>query len=153
LPTLRTLAATLTSIMVAAGPLSAKATAAGLASYTVSGDGIAAPLDGAVGDPVRGRKVVLNRETGNCLICHRVPEPNEPFQGTLGPDLKDVGGRLDAGQLRLRLVDQTQLNPATLMPPYYRIEGLTRVAARFRGKPVLEAQEIEDVVAYLLTLK
>lgn len=124
-----------------------------LTAYRVSGDRIVEPLGGAVGDAVRGRKVVLNRETGNCLICHQVREPNETFQGTLAPPLDGAGARLDAGQLRLRLVDQTLINPATLMPPYYRTEGLTRVGARFRGKPVLAAQDIEDVVAYLLTLK
>ena len=102
--------------------------------------------------PARGRRIVLDRETGNCLICHKVPEPAEPFQGDLGPDLSGVGTRLTAGQIRLRLVDESRLNPQTLMPPYYRVEGLSRVSARYRGKPVLTAQEIEDVVAYLGTL-
>jgi L-cysteine S-thiosulfotransferase len=124
-----------------------------LAAHRVTGDRIEAALDGAVGDPIRGRRIVLNREAGNCLICHSVPEPNEPFQGDLGPELKGVGARLDAGQLRLRLVDQSQLYPSTLMPPYYRVDGLIRVGTRFRGKPVLAAQDIEDVVAYLGTLK
>jgi sulfur-oxidizing protein SoxX len=81
-----------------------------------------------------------------------VPEPNEPFQGDLGPDLGGIRTRLTAGQIRLRLVDESRLNPQTLMPPYYRVDGLNRVAARYRGKPVLTAQEIEDVVAYLGTL-
>jgi sulfur-oxidizing protein SoxX len=118
----------------------------------VTGDAIAEPLAVTAGDPARGRRIVLDRETGNCLICHKVPEPAEPFQGTLGPDLCGIGTRLTAGQIRLRLVDESRLNPQTLMPPYYRVEGLNRVSARYRGKPVLTAQEIEDVVAYLGTL-
>ena len=78
-----------------------------------------------------GRRIVLDRETGNCLICHKVPEPAEPFQGNLGPDLSGIGKRLTAGQIRLRLVDESRLNPQTLMPPYYRAEGLNRVSARY----------------------
>jgi L-cysteine S-thiosulfotransferase len=114
---------------------------------------IAQPLEDRIGDPARGRGIVLNRATGNCLICHHVPVPAEPFQGELGPDLAGIGARLSVPELRLRMVDQTRLNPRTLMPPYYRTEGLTRVAEPFRGKPVLTAQEIEDVVAWLATLK
>lgn len=95
---------------------------------------------------------MLDRETGNCLICHRVPEPGEAFQGEIGPDLRGVGSRLDAGQIRLRVIDMSRLNPSTVMPPYYRTEGLTRVMAKYRGKPVLDAQEVEDVVAYLASL-
>lgn len=117
--------------------------------FAVVGDAIPQPLTATAGDAARGRHIVLDREVGNCLICHRLPEQGEPFQGDLGPDLTGIGTRLSAGQLRLRLVDESRLNPATLMPPYYRVEGLNRVAAKYRGKPVLSAQDIEDVVAYL----
>lgn len=117
------------------------------------GDTIPEPLTDTPGDPERGRQIVLDREVGNCLICHRVPEPAERFQGELGPDLSDVGSRLTAGQLRLRIVDQGRLNPRTLMPPYYRMDGLTLVAEQYRGKPVLTAQQVEDVIAYLQTLR
>ena len=111
-------------------------------------------LTGAVaGDAVRGQEVVLDRATGNCVICHRVPVAGVAFQGDLGPDLAGIGDRLTAGQIRFRLVDQSRLNPSTLMPPYYRTDGLTRVAERFRGRPALSAQQIEDVVAWLVTLK
>lgn len=97
--------------------------------------------------------LVLDRARGNCLICHQAPEPNEPFLGTIGPDLAGVGARLDAGQLRLRLVDAGLLNPRTVMPPYFRTEGLRDVAPAFRDRPALTAQEIEDVVAYLASLR
>lgn len=126
---------------------------AGMAEYRIEGRAIPEPLGGAVGDAARGRRIVLDRATGNCLICHKVPEPGEPFQGELGPDLAGIGNRLNAGELRLRLVDQSRLNPATVMPPYHRIEGLRRVARQYQGKPVLGAQEIEDMVAYLGQLR
>jgi L-cysteine S-thiosulfotransferase len=131
----------------------ALATPANVANAGAGDSAITQPLEGRTGDPGRGRSIALNRATGNCLICHRVPVPAELFQGDLGPDLAGVGSRLSAAQLRLRMVDQTRLNPQTLMPPYYRTTGLTRVAEPFRGKPVLTAQEIEDVIAWLATLK
>lgn len=89
----------------------------------------------------------------NCLLCHAVPETGERFMGNVGPPLSGVGGRLSAAQLRLRIVDQSRLNRDTVMPSYYRVSGLTRVAAAYRGKPVLTAQQIEDVIAYLQTLR
>lgn len=116
-------------------------------------DGLARPLGGLAGDAARGRAVVLDRANGNCLACHRLPEPDEPFQGDVGPDLAGVGARLSAAQIRLRLVDASRLNPATVMPPYHRTEGLTRVAARHRDKPILTAQEVEDAVAFLAGLR
>jgi L-cysteine S-thiosulfotransferase len=131
----------------------AAATDRQVAKFEQTGDAILAPLDGLIGDAARGRALVLNRETGNCLICHQVPVPAEPFQGDLAPSLAGVGARLNAGQIRLRLVDQGRLNPATLMPAYHRIDGLTRVAPRYRNLPVLSAQESEDVVAWIATLK
>jgi sulfur-oxidizing protein SoxX len=136
-----------------AGPAVGEELPSGVARFTVVGDAIPEPLSGVPGDPARGRQIVLDRELGNCLICHQVPEAGEPFQGDLGPNLAGVGRRLNRGQIRLRLVDQSRLNPATVMPPYHRIDGLNRVAAPYRGRPVLSAEQIEDVVAYLATLK
>ena len=134
--------------------LAAAAPAAGqVAQFTVSGDAIAAPLDGLAGDAARGAAVVRNRETANCLICHSIPDPSERFMGDVGPPLDGVGARLSAGQIRLRLVDPTRVNLPAIMPPYHRTEGLVNVAERCRGRPVLTAQEIEDVVAYLTTLR
>ena len=123
-----------------------------LRSFTVVGDAIPASLTGAKGDPARGRAIVANRQVGLCLLCHSGPFPEERLQGTMAPDLKGAGGRWSEGQLRLRIADAGRINGDTIMPPYYRIDGLTRVAPSFRGKPVLTAEQIEDVVAFLATL-
>jgi sulfur-oxidizing protein SoxX len=124
-----------------------------LRPYAVVGDAIPASLTGAKGDPERGRAIVVNRQVGLCLLCHSGPFPDERFQGTLAPNLKGAGSRSSEGQLRLRIVDSSRLNPDTIMPSYYRAEGLSRVAPAFRGKPVLTAEQIEDVVAYLATMR
>jgi sulfur-oxidizing protein SoxX len=124
-----------------------------LRPYTVIRDAIPQSLTGAPGDAQRGLKIVTNRSVGLCLLCHSGPYPEERFQGTMAPDLTGTGSRWNEGQLRLRIVDASRLNPATIMPPYYRVDGLERVAPAFRGKPILTAEQIEDVVAYLVTLK
>jgi L-cysteine S-thiosulfotransferase len=124
-----------------------------LSAIRVTGDGVVEPLGGLGGDVERGRGVVLDRARGNCLICHVAPEPRERFMGDLAPPLNGIGGRLSIAQIRLRLIDQRVINPKTIMPAYYATESLTRVAAQYRGKPALTAQEIEDAVAYLATLK
>jgi sulfur-oxidizing protein SoxX len=138
--------------LVAAGIPSAAA-APGLLPYEVKGDAVPQALGGLEGDAARGRAIVLDRRRGNCLICHRLPVEGEPFQGGLGPPLAGLGSRLTAGQIRLRLIDQSRNNLDTIMPPYYRTQGLTNVAPEYRGHPALEAQEIEDVLAYLMSLK
>jgi sulfur-oxidizing protein SoxX len=117
-------------------------------------DGIPESLPGTVtGDPVRGRAVVANRQLGLCLLCHTAPIPEEQFQGNLAPDLSGAGNRWTPAKLRERIVDSSKLNPSTIMPSYFKTEGLTRVAPTHRGKTILSAQQIEDVVAYLQTLK
>lgn len=123
----------------------------GSAPYRVEGDAIPAPLAGA-GDAARGRQVVLSRES-NCLLCHAVPEPGVRFMGNVGPPLNGVGARLSGGQLRLRIVDSTRLNPDSAMPSYFRVDGLNQVGKPWRGKPVLTAQQVEDTIAYLQTLR
>ena len=110
------------------------------------------PLTREPGDPGRGRAVVLDRERGHCLLCHRIEQLDEGFQGTIGPPLSQVGERLSARELRARVVDPTQLNPTTVMPAYHRVEGLRQVAEAYRGQPILTAREVEDVVAFLTTL-
>lgn len=123
-----------------------------LVSYRVDGDAILAPLSVEPGDPLRGREIIAGRDA-NCLLCHAVPETGQRFMGNIAPPLSGIGARLSAAQLRLRIVDQSRLNPETVMPSYYRVDGLNRVAAAYRGKPVLSAAQIEDLVAYLQTLK
>lgn len=110
-------------------------------------------LTGAKGDAARGRAIVVSRHQGLCLLCHSGPFPEQRFQGDLAPDLRGVGGRLSEGELRQRIVDSSRLNPETLMPPYYRTADLRRVAAAYRGKSVLTAQQVEDVVAFLASLR
>ena len=129
------------------------AAAAELAPYAVVGDAIPASLTGTSGDPARGRAIVLDRRLGACLLCHAGPFPEERFQGNLAPDLSSAGARWSPGQLRLRVVDATRLDPNTIMPPYYRVDGLTRIGRPWQGKPVLTAAQIEDVVAFLATLR
>lgn len=121
-----------------------------LVPYRVTGDAIVAPLTADAGDPARGRKVFEGRD-GNCYLCHTVPGGR--FMGNLASPLAGVGARLNEGQLRLRIVDSMRLNRDTIMTSYYRTDGLNQVAAAWRGKPLLAAQEIEDTVAYLLTLR
>jgi sulfur-oxidizing protein SoxX len=134
--------------MIATMPATAQ-----VAPFVVTEDAIAAPLFGLTGNAARGAAVVRNRETANCLICHAIPDPRETFMGDLGPPLAGVASRLTPGQMRLRIVDPTLLNPAAVMPAYHRVAGLVNVDPRYRGQPVLTAQEIEDVVAWLATLK
>ena len=124
-------------------------------AYSVSAgeDAIPTPLTGAKGDPARGRAIVASRQLGLCLLCHSGPFPEERFQGDLAPDLSGAGSRLSQRELRQRLVDSRAINPDTIMPSYQRTETLTRIAPAFRGKTVLTAEQIEDIVAYLVTLK
>jgi L-cysteine S-thiosulfotransferase len=124
-----------------------------LVHYTIVGDAIPASLTGTKGDPVRGRTIVANHTVGLCLLCHSGPFPDDRFQGNVAPDLSGAGTRWSEGQLRLRIVDASKLNPGTIMPPFYRVDDLTRVATAYRDKPVLTAVDVEDVVAYLMTLK
>jgi len=141
--------ASVAALLTSAGAISPEE----LRPYTILGDAIPASLTGAIGDPVRGRAIVIDRRLGACLLCHTSPFPEEKLQGTLAPDLSGAGSRWSEGQLRLRLVDPTRLNPDTIMPAYYRVEGLTRVGLAWHGKPILTAEQIEDVLAFLMTLR
>jgi sulfur-oxidizing protein SoxX len=124
-----------------------------LSGSVFSNDDLPVRPAGARGDPARGRAIVVSRQLGLCLLCHSGPFPEERFQGSIGPDLNGIGARLSEGEIRLRIVDPGRFNPATVMPAYFRDEGLTRVAPAYRGKTVLNAQQIEDVVAFLSSLK
>jgi L-cysteine S-thiosulfotransferase len=127
-----------------------------LRSYNVQGDAIAASLTGQAGDAARGAALIQQRQKSLCVLCHLGPFPDPHLQGTLAPDLTGIGDRLSAGQLRLRIVDMRRLNPDSIMPTYYAAITNSkdiRVAASWRDKPILTAEEIEDLVAYLQTLK
>jgi sulfur-oxidizing protein SoxX len=115
--------------------------------------GLSEPLTATPGDASRGRAIIADRSRGLCLLCHSGPFPEERFQGSLAPSLAGVGARLSAAELRLRLVDSRRVNPDSIMPAYHRAEGLHRVAPALRGRTLLQAQEIEDVLAFLLTLR
>ncbi|WP_439357629.1 sulfur oxidation c-type cytochrome SoxX [Bradyrhizobium sp. DASA03007] len=132
--------------------LAGGATAEDLVPYKIVGDGIPASLTGSPGDAARGRALMLARTT-TCILCHSGPFPETRFQGDLAPDLTGAGNRWTASQLRLRLVDASHFNPQTIMPSYYRKDDLVRVGRSFAGKPILSAAEIEDIVAFLATLR
>ena len=132
------------------------ATVAALAALAgaVATEGLAEPLPGTTaGDAARGRAVVASRQVGLCLLCHQAPIAEERQQGNLGTDLAGTGSRWSVAQLRLRIVDAKRFNPDSLMPAYHRSDGHARVGTAWKGKPVLDAQQVEDVVAYLATLK
>ena len=133
--------------------LAQQALRAELAPVAIAGDSIPQPLTSEAGDPARGRAIVADRQKGLCLLCHVGPFPDQRFQGDMAPDLAGAGSRWSSAQLRLRIVDGSRLNPATIMPSYYRIEGLNRVAPAFKDAPILNAQQVEDVVAFLATLR
>lgn len=124
-----------------------------LVPYVIVGDAIPKPLTTQPGNAARGMAVIENRKLGNCLACHSMPIPHEVDPGNVGPPLAGIGKVLTAGQLRLRIVDSKVIDPDTIMPSYYRLHGLHDVKKAFAGKPMLDPQQVEDVVAYLQTLK
>lgn len=147
------LIAALAAASVAIGAAAADAGSANLAAFRVVGDGIPEAIGGAAGNADRGRALMLGRESGNCVVCHALSDPGVRFSGNLGPPLGGVARTFSVAQLRLLVVDNMRVNPTTIMPSYYRVEGLDRVAAAYRGKPILDAGQVEDIVAYLATLK
>lgn len=146
-------AAAVATAMLVSAPMTARAEMAMVKYEVTDGHEIAKSLTGKAGDPANGRKLAIHRKKGNCLACHTMPIPEQLFHGNIGPDLAGVASRYSAGELRLRLVDATVVNPDTIMPAFYRTAGLHRVLKKFKDKTVLKAQEVEDILAYLLTLK
>lgn len=138
------------ALVVAAAPA---AGADGYRPWQADGLAIPEPLGGLEGDPERGRAIARDRSRGNCLACHHMPIPEASDHGTVGPPLYGVGARLSEAELRLRVVDEKRVNPETIMPAFYRHpDRLNRPLAGF-DRTILTAQEVEDVVAYLTTLK
>ena len=123
-----------------------------LRSYAIVGDAIPKSLTGKPGNSVRGKELIADRDEGNCLACHSIPIPEQPFHGTIGPDLRGIAVRMTEGQIRLRLVNPKIVNAKSMMPSYYATKGRYRVRADVRGRPILEAQDIEDIVAFLMTM-
>jgi L-cysteine S-thiosulfotransferase len=121
-------------------------------AQVITGDSIFESLSTEPGNPVRGRAIVASRQTGLCLLCHSGPFPEERFQGNLAPELRASAARLNAPQLRVRIVNAAHFNPQTIMPAYFETSHLHRVAPKFVGQTILSGQEIEDVVAFLMTL-
>ncbi len=124
-----------------------------LVAFKVVGDGIPLSLTGMPGNPERGRQTIRDASNVTCLICHKVPIAGEPDQGEIGPSLAGVGARYSEAQLRLRLVNPKAFNPDTIMPAYYRTEGLVRVLNMYKDRPIYTPTQIEDVVAFLALLK
>ncbi len=120
--------------------------------YKVVDGAIAVSLTGQAGDPVNGKKTAVHRKKGNCLACHSLPIPEQQFHGEIGPDLNGVASRYSEGEIRARIVDPKLANADTIMPAFHRTEGLFRQIEKFKGKTILSAQEVEDIVAYLMTL-
>ena len=145
--------ATLTMAALAASAIGGVTAGAAGPAYEIVGDGIPAPLAAEPGDPMRGRTLIMARDNANCVLCHAVPDPAIRFAGDVGPSLAGVGRKLTVPQLRLRVVDELQVNRATVMPSYYKVAGLVQVAAPYVDKPILSAREVEDIVAWLATLQ
>ncbi len=135
-------------------PVAAQAVEPGYCDWRMQEYAIPESLCGLHGDPVRGRRLAADSHAGNCLACHQMPIPEEAFHGTVGPPLHGVGARYTAAQIRLRVVDEQRINPMTIMPGFYRNPALAnRVADEYWGRTFLSAQQVEDLVAYLATLK
>jgi len=143
---------TLTGAVLGAVLCGALVTSAHAGEYTIVNSTIPASLTGKAGNPANGKKLAISKKKGNCLACHVMPIPEQQFHGEIGPDLTSVASYMSDAELRMRLVDPKILNPDTIMPSFLK-EPKTRVMKKFRGKTILKAQEVEDIIAYLKTLK
>lgn len=113
--------------------------------------GCAAPAVESSGDAARGRQVFVARDAGHCVLCHAAP--GIAVAGDVGPSLAGIGARLAPAEIRARVADITRVNPDAAMPVFHRTTGLRRVAPAYAGKPVLDARQLDDVVAWLATLR
>ncbi len=123
-------------------------------SYEVVDYSIPKPLTSEPGNVERGREAVIGRRLGNCLACHQISDiPEQQFHGEVGPPLDGVAERWEEGQLRLIVANSKAVFDGTIMPAFLKTEGFNRNQEKFEGKSILTAQQVEDVVAYLMTLK
>jgi len=123
-------------------------------NYKIVKEGIPKSLTDKAGNAAEGRKLAINRKKGNCLACHRISEVNEqPFHGEVGPSLDGVADRLSAAEMRLRIVNPKVVNPDTIMPAFFKMDGFHRLLKKWKGKTIISAQDVEDIVAYMQTLK
>ena len=122
--------------------------------YQTYKDTVPQPLSNSYANPEKGKQLVIDRNKGNCLSCHQLPIPEEEFHGTIGPSLTQVSSRLTPEQIRLRIIDMKRLNPLTIMPSYFQsTTPLNRISSQFEGTTLLTPDEIEHIIAYLMTLK
>ncbi len=124
-----------------------------MAKFMIMNNAIDKSLTGKPGNAANGRKLAINRKKGNCLACHVMPVPEQPYHGNVGPSLMGVASRLSEGEVRLRIVNPKMFNPETIMPAFYRKDGFVRVLKKFQGKTMLSASDVEDLIAYTMTLK
>ena len=156
---MRLTAITMAASLVAGAAL-ADAVAPGDVTYTEYGE-IETSLSGAPGDAEAGAKVMTTRGLGNCVACHKVDALDAAFQGEVGPPLNGVGGDRSEAELRGIVANAKMTFEGTVMPAFYKTSGFIRPGDGYTGKgaaeedlePLLTAQQIEDVVAYLMTLK
>lgn len=143
------------AVVVATGTSGAMASdAVGPTAVAFEDGAVTASLTGQAGDPAEGAKVFMNRKLGNCLACHINADMEEqPFHGEVGPALDGVADRWSEAELRGIVSNSKEMFPDTIMPAFYRDAGFNRTLEKFDGKTILSAQQVEDVVAYLLTLK
>jgi L-cysteine S-thiosulfotransferase len=141
------------ALLVGGGVVADVAVGAPIMPYRVVDDGIPTALTEQLGDVARGRDIATNRQIGMCPLCHQLPSTTDRFHGDIATSLAGAGARWTVPQLRLRIVDSRRVNADSVMPSYYKSSGFTRVGTNWRDKPILDAQQIEDVVAWLASLK
>ena len=144
--------AALGAILCGALVTSASVSSSHAGEYKIVNSTIPASLTGKAGDAKKGRKLAISKKKGNCLACHVMPIPEQQFHGEIGPDLTGVADYMTEAEMRMRMVDPKVLNPETIMPSFLKVHT-TRVLKKFKGKTILKAQEVEDIIAYLKTLK
>jgi len=143
---------TLTGAVLGVFLCGALVTSAHAGEYKIVDSTIPASLTGKPGDPVKGKKLAISRKKGNCLACHVMPIPEQQFHGEVGPDLSGVASYMSEAEMRMRIVDPKIINPDTIMPSFLKVPT-NRVLKKFQGKTIISDQDVEDIIAYMMTLK